>query len=525
MVKLSAAALHVHRLVPGRILQLLPLLAAASASAATFTWDGNAPSGNGSSRWSSGNNWVGNNAPAANQVSGLTNSDIVFAGNLKLAPFLTSDYYVRSVSFAAGAGAFQINPFAIFDQTLYLGAGGITNNSANLQSFNLGLSLRANQTWNAAAGNLAINDLLDLNNNTLTIAGNFTTSINDQIQDTGSMVKEGMGNLILGGSGANTFSGGLRINNGTVSATKANALGVGPLTLAGGTLNLGNNNATVSAFSLQGGTFNSTAGAITSSSGYQVQAGTLAGRLAGSGSLTKTTGGIVELAGANTYSGGTRILGGKLVVNNLTGSGTGTGSVLIGGGGLLTGSGSISGMVTNGPGGSISAGDEIGILNLGNTIWFGGATNRWDIADATGGAGVGWDLLNINGTLTLSATAANRAIIDVVSFTLGNTPGTAVNFDPSQNYLWTIVQTTGGISFLPGESAATVFDLFTGNFLNNWTGGDFDLALSADGRSLNVSYTGALAVPEPNRVAMLGLGLCGFVYVRRFKQNWVSARR
>lgn len=521
ILELSASALEVHRCSPSRVTRLLAVLAMAipaSAPAANFTWDGNAPFGGGNSRWSRGVNWAGNSAPQANQISGLTNTDITFAGSLKLTPLLTSTYYIHSLTFAPGAGAFQLTPQS--GQTLYLGSGGITNNSANLQRINSTLSLRADQRWSAAAGNLAVNGLLDLNDNTLTIAGNYDVTLNNRIQDTGDVIKDGLGNLILGGTTANTFSGGLTLNSGTVTVAKNNALGTGPLTLNGGVLNLGAYTLSVSSISLAGGTINSSSGGITSSSDYQLQSGTVSTSLGGAGGLIKTTSGTVTLTAANTYSGGTQIRAGRLTVNNATGSGTGTGPVFIGSGGLLTGTGTVTGFVTNAPGGSFSAGNEIGVLNLGSTIWFGGATNRWDLADAAGAAGVGWDLLNINGTLTLAATADDKALIDITSFTLGGTPGLAANFDPTQNYLWTFVQTTGGIFFEPGFDAATVFDLVVGNFVNPTVGGRFGVELSADGQSLVITYNSAIPIPEPSMMAMTVLGLCSLIFGHRLRRNW-----
>jgi hypothetical protein len=82
------------------------------------------------------------------------------------------------------------------------------------------------------------------------------------------------------------------------------------------------------------------------------------------------------------------------------------------------------------------------------------------------------------------------------------------------------VQTTGGIIFEPGFDAATVFDLVTGNFQNPTLGGLFGVELSGDGLSLNVSYTAAIAVPEPNILALVGVGFCGLIYLRRLKRNW-----
>ncbi len=69
----------------------------------------------------------------------------------------------------------------------------------------------------------------------------------------------------------------------------------------------------------------------------------------GMGSLTKIGNGMLVLNGENTYSGGTAIKGGKLVINNTTGSGTGSGPVEVSAG-QLGGGGIIGGDVTVGDG-------------------------------------------------------------------------------------------------------------------------------------------------------------------------------
>jgi len=67
------------------------------------------------------------------------------------------------------------------------------------------------------------------------------------------------------------------------------------------------------------------------------------------GSLTKIGTSTLELTGANTYTGGTTIEAGSLVINNTTGSGTGSGVVQVNAG-RLGGRGTITGPVTVGTG-------------------------------------------------------------------------------------------------------------------------------------------------------------------------------
>ena len=72
------------------------------------------------------------------------------------------------------------------------------------------------------------------------------------------------------------------------------------------------------------------------------------------GSLTKIGEGKLSLTKANTYTGGTAITKGTLLVKNTTGSATGTGAVQVNTG-TLGGTGIISGAVTVGTGSSSGA--------------------------------------------------------------------------------------------------------------------------------------------------------------------------
>jgi autotransporter-associated beta strand protein len=64
------------------------------------------------------------------------------------------------------------------------------------------------------------------------------------------------------------------------------------------------------------------------------------------GSLTKVGTGVLTLTNGNTYSGGTRVNAGTLLINNTTGSGTGSGPVTATNGATFGGVGTAAGNTT-----------------------------------------------------------------------------------------------------------------------------------------------------------------------------------
>lgn len=167
------------------------------------------------------------------------------------------------------------------------GAGGstsIVNNNANVQTFNVPMSLfssaggtgsGAAQTWNGGTGGFLFSGVYNgakntINNSggTLTIDGSGNTTIGSatgrgDIIGAGGLIKNGSGTLTLGGTVANSYTGGTTINAGTLLAAKQNAIGAGnALTLAGGTFK--NNGA---------GTLNQSIGTLTLSANSTLDLG------------------------------------------------------------------------------------------------------------------------------------------------------------------------------------------------------------------------------------------------------------
>ncbi len=98
--------------------------------------------------------------------------------------------------------------------------------------------------------------------------------------------------------------------------------------------------------------------------------------------LVKTGAGTFTLSGrTNTYANGTTINAGTLLVNNTTGSGTGSGAVIINNGATLGGTGFIDGAITNNAGGTLAPGAAgIGTLTLNSDlILSAGSTNTFEM--------------------------------------------------------------------------------------------------------------------------------------------------
>jgi autotransporter-associated beta strand protein len=130
---------------------------------------------------------------------------------------------------------------------------------------------------------------------------------------------------------------------------------------------------------------------------------TFAGYIGNSGvtSLIKVGTGTLALTGTNSYSGGTIISGGILLVNNLIGSGSGSGSVTVASGGTLGGNGIISGAVTVNYGGALSPGNPLGTLTISNNLTLaGGSTTFMQIEHSP----LTNNAVNVSGTLSQAGT-------------------------------------------------------------------------------------------------------------------------
>ena len=171
------------------------------------------------------------------------------------------------------------------------------------------------------------------------------------------------------------------------------------------------------------------------------------------GGLVKAGPGTLRLTSPNTYVAGTTLSAGRLLVNNASGSGTGSGAITVDGG-ILGGTGIISGVLTLNSGGTLAPGLSIGTLRLGSSPILNG-TIVMEI-DRNGGTPMADKLSVSAGTLdyagTLTVQNVGPAMTGGEVFTLFSAPTYSGSFDAFN---------------LPALSSG--MNWFTGSLTNNGT--------------------------------------------------------
>ncbi|CAN5580088.1 hypothetical protein BH09VER1_BH09VER1_32260 [soil metagenome] len=291
----------------------------------------------------------GNATLAGNSTIISANPDVSGAASSTLSGVISGG---SSLSFDTGAN--PIGNIIISGSNTYTGGSNILSGTVTMANANaLGttgqVSISSGATLNASTYGLNLARLSGVGpaatTGTVTSSGTYsynsssTANVANVLAGSASLTKAGNGDLIL--SGASTYSGGTLISAGLVKINSDTALGTGTITMTGGGLWAWDTAHTLTNAFVFNGTFS--IGNFTTIKGGVSLAGdsTIISRVgdAGSGNLNidgaisgnysltfqkendKSTNFI--LAGTNTYSGGTTVRSGNVVMANASAMGTG----------------------------------------------------------------------------------------------------------------------------------------------------------------------------------------------------------
>ena len=426
-----------------RILATTIALLLATTTLHAQTWDG----GGTSDSLLTAANWNPDGIPGIN-------ANVIFAGNVRLTPNVSSDFQVNSLTFNNTAGAFVFGGVA----TLSIKDGGLTNNDTDTQTFNnlMNFGLTSVSSINTASGALVLNGGVSIGNATVTLTGASALTFGSTLTGAGTITKTGTGAFNFA-STATAIGADFNLNGGTttLSAGTTQTFSIGSvITMGGGNLTL--NESAI----LDGGQLTRTSGTLAIAAGktLTIQNG---GDVNFTGVFTNSTASTITVTGAGSTfnTTGTFTLNGGSTLNVLAGASasaglgqifiasTGNGTVTVDGAGSSLGGGGLS-VATNG--------------NTGTLTFSNGATGNFSslVVDNSGVAGT-------NGTLNIQSGAA----VSAGSFALGI--GTAVNTGATTitGAGSSLTVTGAGTTTIGAASASTAtFNMDNGAFFHSGTG-------------------------------------------------------
>jgi fibronectin-binding autotransporter adhesin len=393
------------------------------------------------------------------------------------------------------------------------------------------------ETGNSNGGTVAIGS-----GATLTVNGaSKGVLFQNSISGAGGVTVNGSGNTSLNlygtqsYTGATTVSGGqlstgvalatsgVTINGGRFETTAANILGNSvTVSLSSGTYSIGGND-TIGTLSMSGGSLGGS-GTLTASS-YEISGGSVAAAL-GAGSLVSSGNSTINASTAVTsvaVNSGVLTVGASGGLTSATTITIASGAELdvsantftVGSTQTLAGAGRVDGNTT--VAGTLSPGNSPGTLTFDdNVTWSNGGDYNWQLLNAMGAAGSGYDTTIITGDLNLASLSAGGFSINLwtLSSTGPDVNGSALNFVNTNTYQWTLA-TAGSITgFDPSKFTVNHLAANGAAGFANDLGPDFgtkgSFSVAVVGNSLVLNY-----VPEPSAVLLGGIGMLFLLRRRR----------
>ncbi len=401
---------------------------------------------------------------------------------------------------ASGAELQLGNGITITGETLNIAGGGL---AANLIGA-LRTATGANAEWAGTVNLGASTRLGAAAGTTLTVSGAVNGSQPLLISG-----QSGTGTVLLT-STSNGYTGATQIIRGLLKIGATNALPTGTILDVDfstasevSTFDLNGFDQTVAGLQRTGA--GGTGGSIVTNSGgtintlevNQATTTSFSGSITGNLALTKSGAGALTLTASNTYTGATAVNDGTLLVNNTTGSGTGTNTVSVASGATLGGTGTIAGAVN--VTGVLSPGASIETLGTGALSFANGSTLAHEL-DSSVATSIGSDLLKVTGNLNL---------VGSVGLTLADLAVTDVAFNVNDvfsliNYTGSL--TGGGLLAFGGNdlAEAEVFTFGLNSWRINYTAAEGGLNYTGQFAGGSDSFVNLTVVPEPSSVALLG---------------------
>lgn len=513
-------------------------------SQATLTWSADGVTAGGSGTWnttdfrwsSTGSapfNLGWNNTTNASDTASFTGT----AGTVTVDPSVTA---VRRINISSNGytivggnvtsnqigNSFWLDSTA--NATVELGANftvtGNTNIRIRLQNDNRTLNLGGNYIFADSSATKRLD--LENNNNAHVQTINFYGSLLNNGGDTRLRIGNNSSqNTTFNISGVSTYTGVTEVIRGTVNLQNASGFSTNEIRFLGantgffarvnidGAINISNawQTAGISSFSVIGkhatdATESTLSGNINlnsdtnplifsiDNSGGRINVTGLITDGNGTRSITKNGSGTLNLARAtgNSYDGGTIVNAGTLLVNNTSGSATGTGAVTLAAGATLGGNGIITGTVTTAATSVIAPGNSVGNLTLSGAL------------DASAGA--------------------------IFNFELGSNATPGVTHDLLTLGSFTGSTSSGGLQFnfsaLSGFATSVPYTIITFTSVSGLDYSDLVASTLPSGYSLDTSFgtggwnitSGALQVqfiPEPATWGLITAGLMMVLIFRR----------
>lgn len=212
---------------------------------------------------------------------------------------------------------------------------------------------------------------------------------------------------------------------------------------------------------------------------------------------------LVEVASGGTLGGDfIQVSGGRLVNDGHV-----TSAVVVTPGGRAGGNGTFDVVLVSG--GTFAPGHSPGHATTTSAVLGAGGHYEVEMNDATGAAGVGFDLWSVPAAAKFSGIEGGSPFVfDLVSLASDDAPGITAHFDASRSWRWTVFEAGTFEDYQEGD---VVLD--TARFQAPGHG-RFSLVRGIEGgyETLSIVYA---PVPEPGTIGLVGLGLVALLARRR----------